>query len=121
MCAEIAAVVRGSDTAAVAALSRDPATAPAGSRVDLPAGDSWWPASYGAPAAQGRQHGLRYAYFPDRHRLLVQTAARIDCFDVTGHRITGVCQQSSSSHLSFTTGEGPVPLAELRCVPLDAE
>src|SRR4051794_11312142 len=81
LCSEIAAIVRGSDTAAPAALSRPPGTAPAVGHVDLAAGESWWPAMYGHPSAAGAQNGVRYAYFPDKHRLLIQNGAHIEAYD----------------------------------------
>jgi hypothetical protein len=117
---EVAAVVRGSDTAAPAALARDPDAPPALSRVDLPAGESWWPAPYGHPAAQGCQSGIRYAWFPGRCCVLVQVGSRIDCYDTAEHQVRGVGQQQgSSSRLVLTTASGEIPLDYLQCIPID--
>jgi hypothetical protein len=81
--------------------------------------ESWWPANFGHPAAAGEQHGIRYAYFPDRDRLLVQQGAAVLSYDTTGQRITGFAQQqSTSSRLCFTTSSGALELGELKCVPL---
>jgi hypothetical protein len=83
--------------------------------------ESWWPADFGHPAATGEQHGIRYAYFPERDRLLVQQGAAIFSYDTTGQRITGFSQQqSTSSRLCFTTTSGPLDLSEMKCVPLHA-
>ncbi len=71
------------------------------------------------PAATGEPHGIRYAYFPDRDRLLVQQGARITSYDTTGRRITGFAQeQSTASHICFTSERGPFELGELKCVPV---
>lgn len=119
LCAEVSAVVRGSPTSAPEALARDPSTAPAGSHVDVTVGGNWWPAALGKPAAAGSQHGVRYAYFPDKRRLLVQVGGRIDAYDTDDHRISGVSQQQGhASALAFTSQHGELPLDRLRCVPL---
>jgi hypothetical protein len=122
LCAEVSAIVRGEGTAGTAALGRDPRTAPAAGCVGLAAGESWWPAAFGHPAAAGQQHGVRYAYFPDRRRLLVEIGSRIECYDTADHRISGVSQQQGrSSRLAFTSQLGDVPLDQLRCVPMGEE
>jgi hypothetical protein len=119
LCSELCAIVRGSDTAAPAALKRDPATPPAISRVDLAAGESWWPAMLGHPSSSGSQNGVRYAYFPDKHRLLLQHGARIDAYDTGEYHLTGVAQQQGHSRtITFSTAEGPIPVEHLKCVPL---
>jgi hypothetical protein len=119
LCAEIAALVQGSGTAAAAALGRTDDRPPAAGRVDLAAGESWWPADYGAPSAAGGQQGVRYAWFPGRRCLLVESGARIDCYDTGEHVITGVSQQQGrTSIVTFTSQLGDVRLDQLRCQPL---
>jgi hypothetical protein len=119
LCSELCAIVRGSETAAPAAFKRDADAPPAASRVDLPAGESWWPAALGQPSSSGAQNGVRYAYFPDKQRLLLQQGARIDAYDTGEHRLTGVSQQQGHSRsITFSTPEGPVPVEHLKCVPL---
>lgn len=82
--------------------------------------ESWWPADFGHPSAAGEQHGIRYAYFPDRERLLVQQGAAVFSYDTAGQHITGFAQQqSTSSRLCFTTVSGALQLAQLKCVPLN--
>jgi hypothetical protein len=119
---EVAAVVRGSETASPAALARDPNAPAASSRVDLPAGESWWPASYGHPTAHGCQSGIRYALFPGRRCVLVQVGSRIDCFDTADHQVRGVGQQQGhASRLVLTTATGEIPLDHLECIPIQGE
>jgi hypothetical protein len=119
LCSELAAMVRGSETASPAALTRPPGTAPAVGHVDLAAGNSWWPAMYGEPSASGGQNGIRYAYFPDKHRLLVQNGAHIEAYETADFAITGVAQQQGAGRsLTFSSDKGPVPIEQFRCVPL---
>jgi hypothetical protein len=119
LCCELAAVLCGSDTAAPAMFERPPGTAPAAGRVDLAAGASWWPASFGQPATSGEQNGARYAYFPNVNRLLLQQGARIDAYDTAGYQIRGAAQQQGhTSSLTFASDRGTVDVSKLKCVPL---
>jgi hypothetical protein len=127
LCAEIAAVVTGSETSNPSVLAHDARGPVASSRDDLPAGESWWPASYGHPSAQGCQSGIRYAWFPRRRCVLVQVGSRIDCFDTADRQVHGVGQSSASavepqqghtSRLVLTTSTGEIPLDHLECVPI---
>ena len=112
LCCELVAVLRGSDTAAPAALTRPWNEAAA-------EGESWWPATFGHATTAGSQNGIRYAYFPDKQRLLVQQGARVDAFDTAGYQIMGAGQQQgNSSTLMFATDRGSISTHELRCVPL---
>src|SRR3954469_25059103 len=116
---EIAAVVTGSETSSPEALARDPNTGAASACVPLSAGESWWPAAFGHPASSGSQNGVRYAYFPEHDRLLIQMAGRIDAFDTKGQRITGVSQQQGhGKDLRFSGPSGDVALHDLRHVEL---
>jgi hypothetical protein len=121
LCSELAAIVQGSDTSAPAALRREAGTGPSAGCVGLAAGESWWPASFGHPASSGEQNGIRYAYFPDQHRVLIQHGARIDAYDTGGHHLGGVAQQQqqgSTRTLTFSSDQGPVDIKALPCVPL---
>jgi hypothetical protein len=112
LCCELVAVLRGSDTAAPAALTRPWNEAAA-------EGESWWPATFGHATTAGSQNGIRYAYFPDKQRLLVQQGARVDAFDTAGYQIMGAGQQQgNTSTLTFATDRGSISTRELRCVPL---
>ena len=75
----------------------------------------WWPGELGEPASSGAQNGMRYAYFPQKRRLLVERDGRKSVYDSAEHQISGVSQQSGqSSPLVFTSQSGPVPLDSLR-------
>jgi len=119
LCCELAALVRGSDTASPAALARDPATGAASACVGLAAGESWWPAKFGHPDVSGEQNGARYAYFPRQNRLLVQQGARIEAYDTADTRIRGAAQQQGhTTSLTFATDQGPISTKQMTCVPL---
>jgi hypothetical protein len=75
-------------------------------------GGEWWPADLGSPASTGAQDGLRYAYFPDRRRLAVESGSGVAVYDTGEHRITGVSQANGS--LGFTGPAGAVALERLR-------
>jgi len=123
LCAEVSALVQGRETSVDEALAAPREAGASAAYVNMPAGESWWPASFGHPAASGEQHGIRYAYFPQRDQLLVQQGARLTTYDTTGQRITGFAQeQSTTSQICFTTERGgPMRLSDLKCVPIMPE
>jgi hypothetical protein len=55
---------------------------------------------------------MRYAYFPERRRLAVESGSGVDVYDTGEHRITGVSQANGS--LGFTGPMGSVALDRLR-------
>lgn len=78
-------------------------------RASEPSG--WWPSHYGAPASSGSQNGRRYAYFPDRHRLVVDRDGRVTVYDTSQHYLSGVSQaQSHHQSLVFMSQHGSVGL-----------
>ena len=69
----------------------------------------WWPGRYGAPASSGSQNAMRYAYFPDQHRLVVDRDGHITVYDTCHHRLSGVSQaQDRHQSLVFTSQHGSV-------------
>lgn len=85
-------------------------------------GQSSWPADLGAPSSTGAQNSMRYGVFPDRRRLAVEVAGRMEIYDTGDHRISGVSQQQSGDQsLTFTSQHGPVRLADLPKVTLDPD
>jgi hypothetical protein len=117
LCSEIAAIVQGSESSAPGAL-RKPAKN--GETSFCTIGESWWPSHFGHPSSCGDQNGMRYAYFPEKKRLLIQQGARIDQYDTAEHHLTGVSQQQGVTHtLTFSSDEGPVDVKRLKCIPMD--
>ncbi|MGU3664771.1 SHOCT domain-containing protein [Methylobacterium sp. A49B] len=74
-------------------------------------GGEWWPADLGSPASTGAQNGLRYAYFPGRRRLAVESGSGVAVYDTGEHHITGVSQANGT--LGFTGPAGAVDLDRL--------
>ncbi len=79
--------------------------------------EAWWPQDLGEPSTSGGQNDMRYAFFPEKRRLLVETHGRLETYDSGDHRITGVTQQHGHDQtLAFTSQFGTVDLATLsRC------
>ena len=78
---------------------------------------SWWPEALGNPSAAGSQNRMRYAAFPERHRLVIDDHGTLAIYDTGDHRISGVSQsQSSDSTLTFVSQLGVVRLSDLKRV-----
>jgi hypothetical protein len=74
----------------------------------------WWPAGLGSPGSVGAQNDLRYAVFPESHRLAIDDRGAISIYDTGDHRIFGVAQaQSGDRTLTFTSQDGLVRVADL--------
>jgi hypothetical protein len=103
--------------ARVDALCRDLAAMPASSDVERRPEQirHWWPDGLGTPTATGAQNDMRYACFPDQHRLAVTQGGRVRVYDTGDHRIVGFSQQQSGGQsLSFSSQLGTVPLEDLQ-------
>ncbi|MGV7033077.1 hypothetical protein [Methylobacterium symbioticum] len=72
----------------------------------------WWDSGLGEPATSGSQNGLRYAFFPERRRLLVEKDGRVTAYDSGERHIDGVSQQSGGS-VTFRDQNGEVDLDAL--------
>ena len=76
--------------------------------------DAWWPKDLGEPATSGAQNGLRYAFFPDRQRLVIERDGQVSTYDSGDHRIGGVSQASGTAQsLTFSSQNGDVDLGTL--------
>ena len=85
-------------------------------RASSSSGD-WWPSGLGAPASAGAQNGIRYAVFPEKHRLVIEDGGKLSIYDSADHVIGGVGQQQgSSSTLTFTSQHGLVRVSDLKRV-----
>lgn len=78
-------------------------------------GEKWWPDDLGQPSTSGAQNGMRYAFFPDKQRLLIEKDGKLTTYDSGDHRIDGVSQQGGgASSLTFTSQKGSVDLDQLK-------
>jgi hypothetical protein len=76
--------------------------------------DPWWPSHLGHPSSAGSQNGLRYAFFRDQRRLIVDRSGTTTLYDTGDHDIGGVAQSSGSlPSVEFTSRLGPVRLGDL--------
>ncbi len=75
--------------------------------------EPWWPKEFGAPASAGAQNDVRYAFFPEKRRLLIERNGKRETYDTGEHRISGVSQQNPDAHLRFASQNGDVDVEEL--------
>ena len=76
--------------------------------------EPWWPAHFGNPSSAGSQDGLRYAFFRDQRRLIVDRAGTTTVYDTGEHDIGAVSQAKATlSSVEFTSQGGPVALGDL--------
>jgi hypothetical protein len=109
LCSDIAAHLDSSSAAGGARSAADQV-----SYRSMSGSADWWPAGLGRPGAVGAQNDLRYAVFPEAHRLVIDDRGAISVYDTGDHRIFGVAQaQSSDRTLSFTSQDGLVKVADL--------
>lgn len=82
----------------------------------------WWPEVLGRAASTGSQNRMRYAWFPDSHRLAIDTGnGAVRVYDTGDHRIGGFSQQQGGDQsLSFTSQDGLVKVSELRQVDTES-
>jgi hypothetical protein len=69
----------------------------------------WWSSGkYKNPSLVGGQNNWRYAYFADKHRLILQKNTQETMYNTSPHHLTGVSQQQSKmgQHLIFHTTAG---------------
>ena len=80
-------------------------------------GEEWWPENLGQPSTSGSQDGMRYAFSPDKQRLLIEQDGKLTTYDSGDHRVSGVSQQDGQGQsLAFTSQSGSVKLDELKQV-----
>ena len=78
-------------------------------------GKPWWPSELGKPSTSGAQKNMRYAFFPEARRLLIDDGGQLTTYDSGDHQISGVSQaQSQGRSLTFTSQDGLVNLGELK-------
>lgn len=97
-----------SDTGSTQARS-DGDTHPAPAQTSGP-----WPEEFGTPGSSGGQNDMRYAYFPEACRLVIDQDGTRKIYDTGQHRISGVSQQQAGERsLRFQSQQGDVRLDEL--------
>jgi len=80
-------------------------------------GSHWWPGDLGSPSSSGSQNNIRYAFFPQAQRLVVERNGQVSVFDTLDHRIGGVSQQQGGdTSLTFSSQYGTVSTLSLPLV-----
>jgi Short C-terminal domain len=84
------------------------------------ASGQWWPAELGLPNGTGAQNEVRYAYFNQKRRLVVELYGRVTVYDTLDHQISGVSQQQGhGGSLTLTSQHGTVSISTLPVVSVD--
>ncbi|MFM2066921.1 MAG: hypothetical protein RLZZ584_1830, partial [Pseudomonadota bacterium] len=74
----------------------------------------WWPADLRWPDSTGAQNNVRYAYFSQARRLVIDVAGTVTVYDTLDHAIGGFSQQQSwGGTLGFTSQYGLIDVASL--------
>ena len=74
----------------------------------------WWPADLRWPNNTGAQNGVRYAYFAQARRLVIDIGGTVSVHDTLDHQIGGFSQQQSvGGTLSFNSQYGLMEVAHL--------
>ena len=96
------------DLAALPVDAAAPADRDAASLAPSRQSRDWWPPSLGTPASSGAQNDIRYAWFPQHRRLLIQRGETLVCHDTGDLDITGVSQRQNQSSVVVFTSRGSV-------------
>ncbi len=74
----------------------------------------WWPADLRFPNSTGAQNNVRYAYFAQARRLVIDVGGTVTVYDTLDHQIGGFSQQQSvGGTLSFSSQYGLMDVASL--------
>jgi hypothetical protein len=77
----------------------------------------WWPPEFGDASSSGSSSDMRYAYFSQAHRLLIEQQGRLTTYDTGAYQFRGALQMSGPERkLSFVSQHGLVPLDSLKVV-----
>jgi Short C-terminal domain len=76
--------------------------------------NDWWPSDLRFPDSTGAQNGVRYAYFGQVRRLVIDVGGTVTVYDTLDHQIGGFSQQQSvGGTLSFNSQYGLIDVASL--------
>ena len=76
--------------------------------------NDWWPSDLRFPNSTGSQNGVRYAYFAQVRRLVIDVGGTVTVYDTLDHQIGGFSQQQSvGGTLGFNSQYGLIDVASL--------
>jgi hypothetical protein len=82
-----------------------------------PAKTSWWPPNLRRPSKSGAHGTLKFAFFADKRRLLVESGELLLLFDCGEHQIREVEERfGQESGIVFTSQNGLHPIGDLRLI-----
>lgn len=97
--------------------------APSTANVSLfiePVNHDWWPSDLRWPNSTGAQNGVRYAYFGQARRLVIEVNGQVTVYDTLDHQIGGFSQQQSyGGSLSFSSQYGLIDVASLPVISVN--
>ena len=77
----------------------------------------WWPSDLRWPNSTGAQNGVRYAYFAQARRLVIELNGSVTVYDTQDHQIGGFSQQQSfGGSVTFSSQYGLVDVTRLPVV-----
>ncbi|APW64869.1 hypothetical protein LPB137_02910 [Poseidonibacter parvus] len=77
-----------------------------------PGSNQWWPKELGVPFSSGSQNNTRYAVFPNR--LAVEVNSEVTVYDTLDNNIGGVSQQQGGDNsLTFSSQYGTISVSSL--------
>ncbi|MEY4748071.1 MAG: hypothetical protein RIQ60_285 [Pseudomonadota bacterium] len=75
---------------------------------------NWWPADLQWPNSTGAQNNVRYAYFAQARRLVIDVAGTVTVYDTLDHQIGGFSQQQGGGGtLGFSSQYGLIDVTSL--------
>ena len=84
------------------------------------ASGDWWPADLRWPNSTGAQNNVRYAYFAQAHRLVIDLGGNVTVYDTLDHQIGGFSQaQSVGGTLGFSSQYGLIDVSSLPVVSVN--
>ena len=96
------------------------ANSPSASLFVAGASSDWWPSDLRWPNSTGAQNGVRYAYFAQARRLVIEVNGRVTVYDTLDHQIGSFSQQQSyGGSLSFSSQYGLIDVGSLPIISVD--
>lgn len=84
--------------------------------------NDWWPSDLRFPNSTGAQNGVRYAYFGQARRLVIDVGGTVTVYDTLDHQIGGFSQQQSvGGTLGFSSQHGLIDVTSLPVVSSNGE
>jgi hypothetical protein len=78
---------------------------------------SWWPPNLRRPSTSGTHGTLKFAFFADKRRLLVESGELLLLFDCGTHQICEVAELfGQDPGLAFISQNGRHPIGDLRLI-----